>query len=331
MKAQEYYSLIRAYVEGRLSTDEFGMEFQKAFLAEPSSMDDELFLILNRLFWDWEAYYPDCTPKQETSFMISERTFRQTAVETKIALEMYLQERGLLAEERQHKFILQSETEKRIVPLMQLIDKYIRHKMPDFNIRINLLYSTPINLILQGFYFQPFYLDHPEAFTVWVFVQPLYVPADCIMLNYGARLDWLMHNERFRWLWGNEIQELEEPIFLEVLRCIQEVGIPFLKKLGTPADFVRNVRRTVLRRDDVHVQEAIAYSLVLTEKYAQALRALDRLNHLLQNEKEHRWKTVVAERVTQLRQRLVHNPQEAVELLHEWRNATLKSLGLSTA
>ncbi|MCW5934608.1 MAG: hypothetical protein KIT45_09975 [Fimbriimonadia bacterium] len=129
MTAEEYYSLITAYVEERLSTDEFGRRFQAEFLNDPnfnreeitsliheyaekevskqefkrrsdaldeSWLDEQgrsyksLFELLNRLFIDWEVYYPECTPEQETPFEISEQTFRQTAIETKSALEQFL-------------------------------------------------------------------------------------------------------------------------------------------------------------------------------------------------------------------------------------------------
>jgi hypothetical protein len=98
MTTKEYYSLIKSYVDGEISTDEFGMKFQKVFLAEQDFMGEPVFLLLNRLFFDWDAYYPECTPEQETPYMISEQTFRQAAVETKAALEQYLREKGLLEE-----------------------------------------------------------------------------------------------------------------------------------------------------------------------------------------------------------------------------------------
>lgn len=95
MNASLYYRLIKAYLQGRMTTDEFGRTFQQNYLAEPDLLDEDLYHILNRVHVDWEVYYPECALEEETPFMISEHTFRQTVKETENALRRYLLDRGV--------------------------------------------------------------------------------------------------------------------------------------------------------------------------------------------------------------------------------------------
>jgi hypothetical protein len=79
MTTEQYQSLIAAYVDGALPTEDFEREFLRAFKAEPAEMDGELFRVLDDLFGAVDAYSPDCRPGEETAFLISEDRLRREA------------------------------------------------------------------------------------------------------------------------------------------------------------------------------------------------------------------------------------------------------------
>lgn len=218
--------------------------------------------------------------------------------------------------------------EMRTAQLMKLVKKYIQPHFTGFCIKRSLLYAVPVDWVLRGFDFQPSWLD-PEAFTVNVFAQPLYVPRDHIVLGYGERLGWLKYREDIWWLWSPDRPDEEAPTFGAVCALMQEVGLPFLARLQTPADFVRQVGRLVWSRDDAYGQETIAYSLILTGDYKKAQKALTRLyRDLRRDEPTYPWMGPMAERAERLLQLLSTDPSLAVHQLRLWRDETVKNLRL---
>lgn len=213
--------------------------------------------------------------------------------------------------------------------VMRLVKQYILPHLPGFQIkRSSYLYATPVEMILRGFYFQTSYLDR-TAFTVWVFVQPLYIPKEHVVLNIGGRLGWLKKDEDIWWQWSPDEPEHEEPTLLNVLEFIQEVGLPFLEQLQTPADLIRRGAKISGVPKNCYGQEVIAYSYILTGDYRKAKQLLARLyRELRRDEKDYLWMGEMADRAELLLETLDRDHREAVRLLHEWRDSTLRNLHL---
>ena len=85
MPAQEYISLIDAFLNHELAAEDFAVRFQKA-LSTDDWLDRPLFLILQDLFEDAEAYDPMWTPEEENVFQITEPTLRREATDARMKL-----------------------------------------------------------------------------------------------------------------------------------------------------------------------------------------------------------------------------------------------------
>ncbi len=89
MRAQGYKALIEAYLGHELSAEDFAVRLQKMLLAE-DWLEEELFLILQDLFEDAEAYDPMWTPEEEDGFRITEPTLRREVQDANETLVSYL-------------------------------------------------------------------------------------------------------------------------------------------------------------------------------------------------------------------------------------------------
>ena len=155
-------------------------------------------------------------------------------------------------------------------------------------------------------------------FTVTVFVLPLYVPTAHLYFNYGHRL----RDNRGCEKWWN----IEEPdLALKLLDCIQREGLPFLERVQEPSQLISLVER-LPGNTNPHSLEAIAYSLAITDNYACAQVALDRLLKVL--DVNIGWQAEMMERATQFAEVLTVDPQAAKGLLVELEQTTVKNLGL---
>lgn len=212
--------------------------------------------------------------------------------------------------------------------LMRLVRQYVVPSLEGFRIHRSLLYVHPVEMVLRGFDWQCSYMD-PCAFTVEVFAQPLYVPSDCVVYTFGNRLSWLKHRRDLWWRLDCEGRSSYEAIFEEIVGHIFDVGLPFLRRLWTPEDFVRHGASASGVPRDPHVCEVIAYSRVLIGDYGKAARELKRLHDELVREQEvYPWMREVAERAAYLLKLLHQSPDGAVRQLHAWRDWTLKQLRL---
>jgi len=195
------------------------------------------------------------------------------------------------------------------------LGKDLLPQMPGYTHKGLMLYASPLNHVLRGFYFEDSGFD-PSAFYVWAFFLPLYVPATHVSFSFGRRLGdgsgkrWHLSDSRLR---------------QDLLACIQRDGLPFLEGIKQPHDVATAIHR--LGADfDPYKLEAIAYSLAMGDDVAAAQRALERLMKVLN--KSISWQAEMMERATELARKLGVDPQEARRQLAEWEKATVKNLGL---
>jgi hypothetical protein len=90
VNAKDYKDLIQTFLDGNLPIGEFETRYLAAFKNEPGEMDKQLFLILEDLFEDLDAYSPIWTQEDESPIRITEQRLRQEAVKALAQLEEYL-------------------------------------------------------------------------------------------------------------------------------------------------------------------------------------------------------------------------------------------------
>ncbi len=201
-----------------------------------------------------------------------------------------------------------------------LVNNYLLPHLPDFTFKGSLLYAEPVEWLLRGFSFEPSAWDR-SSFYLWAFIQPLYVPSDHVYYLFGKRLGSGL-GLRFE-------EEKRQESMTDLLTCIQQEGIPYLQQIQTPSDVAWKAKEVHPNPADPYVVEAVAYSLILIGQYSQADKEMTHLLAYWEQEAEHDWHYQQMGRVYRVRGALRRAPQEAVHLLEQWRDLTLKNLRLA--
>ena len=196
------------------------------------------------------------------------------------------------------------------------LSKILLPQMPGYTHKGRMLYASPLNHVLRGFYFEESGFD-PSAFYVWAFFLPLYVPTAHVSFSFGKRLG-DGSDER----WNLHDPELRD----ELLVRIQRDGLPFLNEVDGPFQVPTAIQRLGTESDPYGL-EAIAYSLAMADDFPAAQRALNRLANVLN--KGVPWQAEICDRATLLGQKLIGgDPQRAKQQLEDWEQTTRKNLGL---
>ncbi len=214
--------------------------------------------------------------------------------------------------------------------LMKVAKRCVLPHLPSFKVKgTTILYEAPIGLFLRALHFQTSSLD-PQRFTVWAFVQPLYIPRDHFVLNIGGRLGWLLGDRDIWWCWDAEDTDFQEQVMRDVLQYIRQVGLPFLQKFQTPKDVIRWLRKLDAgERAKVWHDEILVCSLILEGDYRGAQRLISRVYpELLRHIHDEPWRLEIAERLMLLQTLLQQSPEDAIKQLYAWRQWTLKQLRL---
>jgi hypothetical protein len=91
----EYGALVRAFLERKLTAEEFAARYDKAYLKDPHPhMERAVFDILEDLWEDVDAYSPMWTPDELGPTRINEETLRQKAAQALAELVDYLRAAG---------------------------------------------------------------------------------------------------------------------------------------------------------------------------------------------------------------------------------------------
>jgi len=182
----------------------------------------------------------------------------------------------------------------------------------------SLLTSQPTKHILRGFYCEDSSFD-PTVFCLYVFFLPLYVPTTHLAFYFGKRLEDARGCEK----WWN----VNEPsLSQELLQAITTQGSTFLLGTETPSGLVQVAQQRYGASRDPYVWQAIAFSLIMEHRHADALVALDYLLNLLNPDIS--WQQELIERTHHLKQSMTVDPQSARQLLAEWELDTRRNLQL---
>jgi hypothetical protein len=202
--------------------------------------------------------------------------------------------------------------------LQRLVKQYLLQHLPPLQLDRDLLFYEPIEYLLRGFCFGR--SGDAAAFYVWVFVQPLYIPHDSVYFNFGDRLSP-----------GWSVSKKSEPeVMTEVLDAILADGLPFLDRFHTPEDIVDRIDEFGdAYPTNTHFIEAHAYSLILVGKYYQAEEELRLLHARCEpNPRNVEWVYDQMHRGDRVLAKLKRSPEEAKQLLLEWRTQTLRAIRL---
>lgn len=90
MSPKEYRDLVESFLSGNTSADDFQTQYFRAFKSETQMMPKPLFMILENVFLDADAYSPLWRPQDENSYRITEVTLRHRLSEAMIKLDQYL-------------------------------------------------------------------------------------------------------------------------------------------------------------------------------------------------------------------------------------------------
>lgn len=210
----------------------------------------------------------------------------------------------------------------------KISNKYILPYIPEFKIKGHLLYHKDIQYLLSGFYFESSAFSS-TSFTIEVFVQPLYIPDDTIVLTFGNRLG---NIAKQREIWWEYNESSEEDISNEVLSLMMNSGIPYLEERRTLEKF-SNHYKNLDPNANKHMVEAICYALVLINDYQQAEKRLLSLERVLAQDilkyPGISWIKDIQFRVQLILGYLKNREYEgAKQQLSEWRELTLLNLGL---
>lgn len=208
----------------------------------------------------------------------------------------------------------------------RLVRRYLLPHLPGFSVKGHLVYRSDLTYFLCGIDFESSAFES-MAFALTVLVQPLYIPKDYLSYHFGRRLD---RPDGLQWWSG--LQDQDEATYMgEALHSIQVQGLPFLGKFLSPGDLANRSDELGPVPTDPHLLEAVGYSLVLDGQYDRAWETLEKLHRVLDNMSRHALRAVFVGRVSELEGRLRQDPKQAIGLLHEWRDQTIRNLRLRPA
>ena len=205
--------------------------------------------------------------------------------------------------------------------LKPLFRKYLQEHLPAFVLKGRLVYLQPVDVLLRAFCFEPSSFD--KSFTIECFIQPLFIPEEHLVFNYGTRLG--KKGDK----WFRPDTESEETIMQGVLLLMQERGIPYLNSIHSPSDLVKMIkgRREVLTLHDL---QGIAYSLCYENNdRISILLAFDDLGASLEKNLDRSWAQKMKEQAVLLKQTYNQDANAAKELLNAWALETKAKLGIN--
>lgn len=194
----------------------------------------------------------------------------------------------------------------------EAIGKRLLHELPGFVVKGELLVIRPIGKILRGVCFNR--SINPRSFYVEIFVQPLFVPSQYIVLNFGKRLGGSCHS------WNADAPNL----ITEISTALKCEALPFLSCVESLLDFVEVAKS--FSTGNPHTPRAIAFALARAGRNSEAVEVLDQLMNQINLEVP--WQREMADMAKSLKTQLLSDPIAAQKQLDAWEAETIRNLGL---
>ena len=168
---------------------------------------------------------------------------------------------------------------------------------------------VPLGRILRGLYFENSSIA--ERCYVWAFIQPLYVPSTVLSFNMGKRVGGPSRT------WApDEVPALVEAVRIEAL--------PWIGPFQSPTAVVESSELS--SSHNLHVREAIAYSLIASEELRSGIDRLEALCDALTDTVP--WQLEMLGRARELCRMAKADPTEAMARLLAWQSSTIEALDL---
>ena len=191
--------------------------------------------------------------------------------------------------------------------------------LPQFKQQGPLLYLIGPDGLLKGLYIEDSGFDK-NAFYLWAFFLPLYVPTQHVSFTFGKRL---ANGKR----WNNVDGEA---LARELTRAVLDEAIPFLGQADTPQQFAERVERFVENARDPYVARAKAYSLARCGNAQGAVAELRNLNSLLRSmDGMAPWTDVMLNEATAFSARVEADFESAKRMLDFWEAESRQHLRIS--
>lgn len=181
---------------------------------------------------------------------------------------------------------------------------------------------VPLNHLLCGFVFHGSSYSK-TSFRVEAVVQPLYVPADTVVLLFAKRL---RNAGTDVWEWTPDMARVIE----EIRIAIASQGLSHIDQVRRPLD-VADRATTFEPARTMKTEEAIAYSLLYSDRFDEGLGVLEQFCARLARELRSNspaWMVQWQDRNMKLLDLLKTNPPAVKARLQEWENETIAKLKL---
>jgi len=189
--------------------------------------------------------------------------------------------------------------------------------LTDYGLKDRLLVRVPTGDVLCGVLFDSSAFSK-EAFYIHIFVQPLYVPAEYLVLTFG---------ERVPGVWEHKASNVDI-LAPRVLKAIQDQARPFHERFSTAESFYRNAERT-FPTENIHLQQALVLTAIYLGRKRDAQRHFDALRLLIEkSDPKIPWPRAVLAETETFVSEATADPNAAHRHLREVRLSTLKNLRL---
>jgi len=196
-------------------------------------------------------------------------------------------------------------------PLLPLLPGFVQQGF--------MLYNIPSDGLLRGICFDDSDFDK-DAFYVWVFFLPLYVPRSHISLTLGKRL-----------AAGKRWNKTADNLTAELTAAIHDEALPFLGQAETAERFADAITEISKAPRNPHVLQAKAYSFAKLGNNEMAINTLNELIDVLDSNEDAKfaWVRELRDSVEKFLAQIRSNPASAQQQLDEWEAISRKNLRLS--
>lgn len=210
--------------------------------------------------------------------------------------------------------------------------KEVQSALPQFTLKGRLLILLPVGYLLRGICFDSSAFSK-TAFYPTVFIQPLYIGDDHIVLSFDGRL----RDQAGREGWELNVME-RQSILNELVTAIKDQAFPFLNSICDPRALASiceskpgHFRWFRSGCDEIHQMETAAYSWLLAGETEKSIHCLERAQRTIDGRNDQReWVVAVKNRIHRM-QKLLHvgDVEEACQVLREATRASALALGVS--
>jgi hypothetical protein len=185
----------------------------------------------------------------------------------------------------------------------------------------DILFIAPIENVLRGFLFESTPGPREDFYFCWFFM-PIGRPIDYLTLSLGSRLNVPSGHAG----WRTNMENLSD----RLLEAMRPKALPLLQSICSIQDVISAIRKHAGKQaqTDTNLLDSISCLQILDGQYLEALRTLDTLIANELGADRRRWILDIVERAKGLREKLLANPQLAVQQVKEWQDFTFKALKL---